>query len=392
MKNINLKSVKNNSCYLKVRENMLKYTSIKKYFVKYHKSRGDLRSTKELDYLEDANVVKIDNCDKEMLVGLVVDGFNIDEYVENRAYYPKYERFLKNNNIRYEIYNIHKSDWNEVAKKYNIILWHPDSDPVSKCEAESKIYILEKMGIICYPSFNEIYTYEDKVRAHYFFKKNSLPEIPTFISFDKKESLEYANKAAYPLVSKIAIGNASQGVEIIKNKEEAKRIIKNAFSVKGERTYWHYLRQKDYVYFQKYIDDALYDLRIIVIHNKYWGYYRYPKTGDFRASGSGRYEKKAIPKEALEIARKTKMLYKANMLATDLLYSERERKYYIIETSIFIGIDTCEQLKVNGIPGYYELDSNGNYCFKEGKYWIQEIALEYLFTNKVKYAKKNRVQ
>lgn len=318
--------------------------------------------------------------DNKTKVGLVKDGLtDIEGYIEKRAYYPKYERFFNNNEIQYDYYNIHSHNWIEEANKYDIIVWRTHSAPAIQVEASQKIYFLESIGKICFPSFEDVFKYEDKVAMHYFYKSQNLPEIPTFVSCLETDAIEFINKAKYPLISKVTTGSSSNGVDIIKSKKEARRLVKSAFSYKGRKIYWNYLRQKNYVYFQEFIDDAEYDLRVVVVGNSLFGYYRYPNKGDFRASGSGNYEKKEIEKRALDIAWETKEKYNTHCLATDFVYSSKDDKYYIIESSIFIGIDTDEQLMIDGIAGRYVRDSNGEYTFEAGKFWIQELALKSFF-------------
>src|SRR5690606_4419135 len=116
-------------------------------------------------------------------------------------------------------------------------------------------YILEKlMGIKCLPSFDEIWTYEDKVNAHYLFKHFDLPEIPTFVTHSREDALLYAGRVKYPIISKLNTGSASFGVAKIKNKAQASKFINQVFSYKGSKTYFPYQRQKDYVYFQEFVD------------------------------------------------------------------------------------------------------------------------------------------
>jgi glutathione synthase/RimK-type ligase-like ATP-grasp enzyme len=210
-----------------------------------------------------------------------------------------------------------------------------------------------------------------------------LPVVPTFITNSRAEALEFINKTAYPLISKITTGSSSFGVFKIKNKRSAFRYVNYCFSNIGKKTYWPFVRQINYVYFQQFVGSAKYDLRIIVVGNKIFGYYRYPKAGDFRASGAGNVEKKALPEEAMKIAIKVKEEFKSTSLAVDMIYSEEEQKYYIIETSVFCGIDTAEQLVIDGKPGYYEYDGE-NFTFKEGRFWFQELALQDYFNKFLK--------
>ena len=115
---------------------------------------------------------------------------------------------------------------------------------------------------------------------------------------------------------------------------------------------------------------------MISVGNDLFGYYRYPNKGDFRASGAGNYEKKEIPNEALELAYQVKEKFGSSFLATDFVYSEKRKKFLIIESSIFIGIDTCEQLSIESVAGKYVRISENKFEFKPGKFWVQELTLK----------------
>lgn len=351
------------------------------------KYKNKLISIKHIERYED-QVSNLEEAEKVLfeeplgkdigLIGLVKDAvFEYDDtYISPRSYYPKYERFLNNNGLQYEYYDIYSSDWLERASNFDYIIWHTASDPVTQEIAQNKIYILDKiLGKKCLPSFDEIWSYENKINAHYLFKSKDLPEIPTYVSHSKSDTVAYLNSIKFPIISKLSTGSASFGVEKLDSKEEALKLVNSIFSFKGRGTYFPSIRQKDYVYFQSFVEDATFDLRIITVDNKAFGYYRFPNKGDFRASGAGNYEKTEIPAEALDLAFKVRACFGSTCLATDLLYSKKYNKYFIIESSIFIGIDTCSQLEINGEAGYYERLGEGLYEFRRGKYWIQELTL-----------------
>lgn len=364
-----------NKEFQKLKQNLLQYKLFDNIKKLKHCIIKDDTLEDNPDFLNDAEYVTIEWPEKVTMpkVGIVKDCYS-SLFTPKNAYWPKYQRYLEHNDIPYEFYDIYKSNWIEESQKFDIIIWHTSSDPATQRDAKTKIYLLENyLGILCHPNYNEIWSYEDKVRQYYLFKKNNLPVIDTFISNNKEEVVDFIKTTEYPFISKISTGSGSQGVQLIENKREAIRYINKVFAA-GRNTYWTYVKQKDYVYFQKFISDALFDLRVIVIGNKYFGYYRMKPHHDFRASGAGHYVKKGIPKEALLIARDVKEKFNTTMLAVDMLKSENEGNYKIIEASIFIQVDTAEQLKVNNIAGFYEYNE-GNFIFKSGKYWIQEIAL-----------------
>ena len=175
-------------------------------------------------------------------------------------------------------------------------------------------------------------------------------------------------------MSKNRTCSSSKGVHLIKNKRQARKLCYQIFN-QGLTLPESYIKQKNYVYFQEFVPNQGFDLRVIIVGNSYFGYYRLPRKGDYRASGSGITHKREIPQEALLLAKKVKnCLPKTHMLAVDFLQDIRDNQYYIIETSIFIRIETSEQLVVNGVPGRY-IEHNEIFTFEEGRFWLQELMM-----------------
>lgn len=298
------------------------------------------------------------------------------DYVNPKASWLRYERFCKNNEIPYGFLDITRSNWMQEAEKYDLIVCHTESNPAYQEMIESKIYILENlMGKFCFPSYHEVWQYENKNRANYLYDYFRLPKIPTYVTQSREEAFELIEEIGYPFITKTTIGAGSTGVRKIKTRSEAVKMINSIFCHNGLKTQYLYQRQKDYFYIQKFINDARFDLRIMLVGDMAFGYYRYPNQGDFRASGAGNYEKKAIPDDALRLAIDVRSKLNSRLMGIDLLYSETNKKYYIIETSLFNQIDTPEQLVIDGVPGYYDISDIDNIRFKEGKFWIQELIL-----------------
>ena len=241
----------------------------------------------------------------------------------------------------------------------------------------------------CFPSYHEVWQYENKNRANFLYQVYNLPTIPTKVTNSKAEANELINMANYPFITKTTIGAGSTGVSKISSKTEASRLVNKIFSDNGLKTQYKYQNQKDYFYVQEFIDDATFDLRIMLVGDMAFGYYRYPDKGDFKASGSGNYEKKAIPFEALNLAVDVRNKLKSRQMGVDLLYSEKTKQYYIIETSLFNQIDTPEQLVIDGVAGYYDIFDMKNVQFKEGKFWIQELLLRNIIEEWVMSYKEN---
>lgn len=331
------------------------------------------------EFLNQAPAITIDNINsKKPRVGIIkTQETKITEGYDNpKASWLRYERFCKVNNIPYGFYEVNKSDWMEQAEQYDIIVCHTPSNPSFQDMIESKIMILEKfMGKTCFPSFHEVWQYENKIRANYLYKHFDLPTIPTHITHSKKEAMELIKTVRYPFITKTSIGYASSGVLKVESEKQARGLVNKIFSNKGLKSQFPYAPQKDYLYIQEFIDDATFDLRIMLVGDMAFGYYRYPNKGDFRASGAGNTVKKAIPLDALKLAVDVRNKLNSRLMGVDLLYSEKTKQYYIIETSLFNGIDTPAQLEIDGIPGYYDVSDVDNINFKEGKFWVHELAI-----------------
>ena len=299
--------------------------------------------------------------------------------INGYPYWTKYKRFLENNGFDFQIYEHHRSDWLETAKNYDLIIWSPNSGPAELDEIKRKIYILEKkLGKKCFPDYETLLLCDDKVMSTYFLKMNGLPVAHTFISNDYYEVEEMKTKLTYPLVLKRFHGASSREVDLIKNPGQLSRFSRKVFSFYGKKCTNAYFRQKNYVYFQRFIEGEGMDLRVNIVGNVITGYFRKPKRNDFRASGSGIVIKEDLPIEAIRVALKTYSAIGKAMLGVDMMKDENG-KYWIIEISPFIGVITPIQMKVDDVPGCYFLLEDGTLEFKKENYWPQELALRVFF-------------
>ena len=311
---------------------------------------------------------------KKPYVGLV------QERIHRYSSWPKYERFLKHNKIDYEYYDIHRSDFISQAKKYDLIIWHTQSSFAEQWEAKSKIKFLEnEVNVSCFPSYEALWFFEDKIRQQWLFDKHNIRAINTFISFSKEETIEYLEKCKYPIVSKEATNSGSEGVFLLKNKKQAINFSHQVFDA-GHRVHSStYLRQKNYVLFQELVPNEGYDLRVTIIGNNYFGYYREIPKGDFRASGAGLFVYKSISQDALYFAKTIKEKFvETPYLSIDMLRNSIDGQLYVIEIAIFNRVRTSQQTIVDGIPGKYVYE-NGNFSFQPCRVWYQDLILSEVF-------------
>ncbi len=294
------------------------------------------------------------------------------------AYWPKFERFLKANDIPYKELDIKASSFISECKDFDIVAWRTLSTYVDQWEAADKVeFIQEYLGKMILPPRQALWLDEDKIRAQWVLELNQLPVINTFISYSKEETENYIESCQYPFISKEKTCSRSEGVQLIKNKSQARKLVRQVFNG-GLKLNNSYVKQKNYVYFQEFVPNKGFDLRVIMVGNSYFGYYRFPKAGDYRASGSGIVTKKDIPLEVLLLAKKAReCLPKSYLSAVDFLQDTRDNKFYIIETSSFISIESCEQLVVDGVAGRH-VEQDGDFTFEPGRFWVEELMMQEL--------------
>lgn len=344
----------------------------KKSFL-YKKFNQNIVETKDVLNSTNPVIANIKNKDK-LFVGLVKDG-------SRNNYYTKYEKFLIQNNIKYDYFDPYSSNFIEEAKRFNLIIWRLTDQLPNVQISKDKLFFIENiLKIKVYPSFKDVWSYEDKSLEFFLFKEFGFEHIPSFYTNKYDEALNYIDRSSFPIISKELTSCSSNGVRLLKSKNKAKRFVKRVFG-EGERSSFPWVKQKNYVLFQSFIKDAIADIRIVCIGGHYFaGYYRFAKKNDFRASGSGLVTKQELPVSLLETTRRIyKSLGYKHMFAVDFLETA-DHKYLIIETSQFIGIETPQQTKVNDVSGIYVYDESKNkFDFIEGDYWLQELDLKVLF-------------
>jgi glutathione synthase/RimK-type ligase-like ATP-grasp enzyme len=332
--------------------------------------------------IEDAEVVKIDwpSDVPKPRVGVVRD---FDPYPR----WTKYVRFLEKNSFDYEIYDIHAHDWLKTAENFEVVVGIWSCEPCYLEELREKYYFLETfLGKCTFPSAAHALLYENKRLEAYIASAQGIPFATTYVSHSKEDALRLIQTLAYPLVSKFVPSSGSVGVQLLSDSRQAKKIVEQAFSPLGRKTHMHYVRQKNYIYFQKFIPNDGYDIRVILVGNWAFGYYRKALKGDFRASGMNLVEKRDLPKPAIAIALKLNAIIKSPMLVVDMLHGS-DGQYTVIEYSPACQMETPEQFHLNGVPGVLICDEDANCHFEPHRYWAHELALrEFLLAD---YLPKN---
>lgn len=312
----------------------------------------------------------------------------------NDVFTNKWINYLTNLDIQYTIVDCYENDIINVMRDYDILLWSWNLSEFESLQFASELtFSLEKMGKIVFPNFNSSFLYDNKVGQKYLLEAINAPVINSHVFYQKTSALKWINKTTYPTVFKLSGGAGSQNVKLVNNSIEAIKLTNTAFGkgfpvvdrkewfkdkynkfihTKSRETFILFIKsffrlfiktkkerlivnEKGYIYFQEFIPNNSFDLRVVVIGGKAIAFKRLCRKGDFRASGSGNsiFNKDEISVDAIRIAFEVSNNLNTQCMAYDFIFDINENPL-IVEISYHFAskaTDNCE--------GYW--DSNLNW-------------------------------
>ena len=297
--------------------------------------------------------------------------------------------YCKKNNIPYKLVNAYDSDIVSQLKDCDAFMWHHSHQNYKDVLfAKQLLYSLQMAGIKVFPDFNTAWHFDDKVGQKYLLEAIGVPLVPSYVFYAKQDALQWVDKTEFPKVFKLRGGAGSQNVMLVRDKSAALKLINKAFGngfkqydawgslkerwrryrlgktdmkdvVKGIVRFVYptdfarmHQREKGYAYFQEFIPNNTFDIRVVVVGEKAFALKRMTRKGDFRASGSGNiiHRKVEIDERCVKIAFEVNEKLKAQSIAYDFVF-DKENKPLIVEISYGYSApayDHCE--------GYWTVD------------------------------------
>lgn len=298
-------------------------------------------------------------------------------------YHKHWIAACKEMNISYQIIYLERADWMEqvVAANCDVyVVWPDIRTQETKLMFDERLRIMEEeMHLKLYPNLKETWLYENKRVQHYWLKYHDFPIPDTKIFYDENEAVTYLEQAEYPLVMKSNHGASASGVYIIKNTSEAikkaKRFLRKGYAPKRNAAG---KLQKGSIYIQEYIPNSK-EWRMVRIGDSYFGHGK-DMSGQFH-SGSGKANWDMPPKAAFELL--IDITEKGNFTSMDVdIFEASEGNLYINELQTVFGNSIAkEQLKIDGMPGRFILDTENELKFEAGSFCknhLCNLRLEYL--------------
>lgn len=324
-----------------------------------------------------------------MKIGLIQDK------IGNESYSQKWAHFLTEYGYKYKELSLNPNSLNQYID-IDGVMWRFAHTPLQKRAfhiLNNYLEIILKKTM--YPDNTSAWHFDEKIAQHFLFETTDLACIKSYLFFNYQESMDWiAGNISYPLVHKLSTGAGSANILLVKNKQEAEMIsfkmffegiypysfnefkkkislsdrIINAkkYFFKGIPTldYTYFNIERGYLYFQKFLPNNSFDTRITVIGNRAFGFRRFNRENDFRASGSGKidHEPRNIDLRCVEIAFKFSKQHNFKCMAYDFLFNE------------LLSPEICEisyafaDKPVYECPGHWD----DNLEWHEGKMWPEE--------------------
>lgn len=325
------------------------------------------------------------------------------------SFSERWINYCKNNNIDYIIVNAFDNDIISQLKDSDAFMWHRHHAQSKDATASKKIlFALENSGVRVFPDFKTAWHFDDKVAQKYLLETVGAPMVPSYVFYDKKGALDWVKKISYPKVFKLKGGAGATNVKLVKTQIEALKLIDKAFGKgftqfdrlnnfkerynkykSGQDTLLGVVKgigrlviptkfsqqqspEKGYAYFQDFIPNNDFDIRIIVIGDKAFAIKRLVRENDFRASGSGRviYEKSEINLRCVEIAFDVSYKLKSQCLAYDFIF-DTNNEPLIVEISFGFSIDAYDKCN-----GFWNKDLKWVEKKFNPQYWMIEDLIE----------------
>lgn len=325
-------------------------------------------------------------------------------HTNKNSFAERWIKYCKGNNIEYKLVNAYDNDIIEKVKECDAFMWHfHHADYRDMQFAKSLLTSLQKRGMKVFPDFDTCWHFDDKIAQKYLLEAIDAPLVPTYVFHTKKEALEWAEYTTFPKVFKLKGGAGATNVKLAHTKRDAKKLIKQCFG-KGFRQYRFFEKLKEewrkyklgksslrqlmrpvyyqltkrypndfdhfhgkecgYAYFQEFIPNNTYDIRVCVVGDKAFGLKRYTRENDFRASGSGNisYSKAEIDERCVEIAFKVAKKLGTQSIALDFVF-DKDNAPLIVEISYGYAVaayDACEGYWTNDMQ--WHEGSNFDFC------------------------------
>jgi len=284
-----------------------------------------------------------------------------------------WEDYCRGSGMGYSLVDCFENGALERLRDYDILVWHFSNYSLQEMLfARSILQSAKSLGLSVFPDFETSWHFDDKVAEIHLLQSVRAP-LPRFWIFYDLEDCEawLRTNSEFPLVAKLRSGAGSENIRLIKDRNAAIAYAREIFGPGFDttpsvlfkaRTQWRssrdwttlrkrilripdliwkrkkaksFPRERGYAYFQEFVPNAGFDIKIVVIGNKLSFICRKVRKGDFRASGSGDlyFDRSAVTRDMLDSAFSTSDRARFQCMGYDYIVDQRDGRGKIVEIS-----------------------------------------------------------
>jgi glutathione synthase/RimK-type ligase-like ATP-grasp enzyme len=280
-------------------------------------------------------------------------------HYQKGSFSDRWIAYCEKKNIHYKIVNCYATDIVMQLKDCDALMWHHHHGSYKDVLfAKQLIFSLEQGGKKIFPDYKTCWHFDDKVGQKYLLESIGAPVVPSYVFYTKREAMQWIDKTTFPKVFKLRGGAGSANVRIVRTANQARGLVNKAFGRgfsqfdrvgyfmdriakyhSGKDSLFGVLKgfgrlfintefaklhcpEKGYIYFQDFLPNNLYDIRVIVIDGRAFAIKRMVRKNDFRASGSGNilYAKEHFSPDIIKLAFQLTDKLQSQCAAYDFVY------------------------------------------------------------------------
>ena len=287
------------------------------------------------------------------------------------SWIPRLIEYCEENKIPYEIVDCYSNGFIDSIDSYSALVWYYSNYVISDLlEAWNILKVAETKGLVTFPATNSNWHFDDKIAEMYALKSVDAIIPNSWVFYLKDDCINWLKKEAkYPLIGKLRAGSGSNNVKKFNNASQAIAYANRMFSkgydpspsfaykaiskfqssknvkmmisrIKKIPQFLNTRRhakmmpiEKGYCYFQEFVPNDGYDLKVVVIGDKMTFCARKVRNNDFRASGGGDiyYDRRLLTERIIDSAFSTAKKLQMNCVGFDYVIDKSTGECKIIE-------------------------------------------------------------
>lgn len=298
---------------------------------------------------------------------------NPEVYHHSGQWNRQWIEYCEDHSISYEIVDLFAHGALSRLRGFDALLWHFGNYSLQEMLfARSILRAAKQMGMAVFPDENTSWHFDDKVAQMFLLQSIDAPIPQSWFFATLPEALEWIrSEGTFPVVAKLKSGSGASNVKLLANTAEASRYVTRLFTIgyspspnvvfktvssarsandihtflararrapeffRTKRHARQFPRERSYAYFQEFIPNEGFDIKVAVIGDKLSFIARQSRPGDFRASGGGHtyYDRSLLSTAIIENAFRTSDALGFQCMGYDYVVDSRDGTGKIIEMS-----------------------------------------------------------